>query len=505
MHCIFDFQTKKCKEEYISCATYKTVSGSLTSQTICENISLYDFTKKCVYKSETKNCVEERKNCEDYQSYEPKTYCPGIPASSNIKSCKLINSECVEDYRDCTSYSGKDKKICESIKDNDFKCILTHDLNCVKKKLLTCSEATSSTCSSYYALPEDGDTNKQCIFVNGKCIESYKECEYFIGHLRQTCESIIKIDGKKCVFESSTCKTYDKLCSEGITQSECEHISKISDRDNKICAYDSASGSCFENYKYCSDYRGTDKTICEKIEPYSTTGGTGKDAISVCVYDDKIGCHRRLLECSEANNEALCESISSELARISKYYCLYINGKCTEQYKTCEDYDKNVEKDVCQAIIPTNSINHHCVFKTVGQENKCVSELKKCESLILDDYEYYCNSINPFCSYSEGVCSTTTKSCSEMKFYEASSSNSVYCNSITLADTNKICALSSDQLKCEEKDKPKNEESSQTSSNSGTSNQSTQSQSQSNQGNSSSEFLKSKGAKVIFAFLLCLL
>ena len=495
-HCVYDFEKKRCKEEYTSCSTYNGLATK--TKEICQNITLVgnDLYKKCVFVGDT--CKEESKKCSDYKSSEPKEYCTKIPLT-NPKICKYVDSKCIEDYEDCTSYTGNDKETCESIKVDGHKCALEKDESC-ETRALTCSEATTAIqCQSAKA----EDSGKQCLFISGQCIEEYKTCENYLGYYKAECQSIIQINGKKCLYQSPQCQSYDKECSEGLIAQECSSIKRISDPDKKICTYDTSTGKCFENYKYCNDYKGSDEKICTKIKPYNS-GGTNIDVKYKCVYTEKIGCERKPLECSEAKTSELCTSISGVL-KDSKKYCIFIDGVCSEQYKTCGDYSKDVQKEICQAIIPNNYITHHCVFGATGDTNICNEVQNECESLKVDDYEYQCKTINPFCSYSEGICSKVERTCTELIFYSADDSNEKYCKEIKFDDSNKTCILSSDKLKCEIKDTSASQTNNQESNSSGdstNSNTNTQNNQNTNsQTDSSSGLLKLKGIELIIILL----
>ena len=49
-------------------------------------------------------------------------------------------------------------------------------------------------------------------------------------------------------------------------------ITGVSDPDRRVCDYSESSSTCFENYKYCSDYRGNNRTFCRNIKPYDELG-----------------------------------------------------------------------------------------------------------------------------------------------------------------------------------------------------------------------------------------
>ena len=512
--CVYDFENKACKEDYKTCEDYESLGSTENARISCENIILADKDKICGL-DENNQCVTKNRTCEDYKSYESLTFC--LDLNYNLpfnKTCKFNGLKCYEDYIDCQYYTGNDKKTCQSITPYipGAKCILEGDSQCVSY-YLTCSQATTEIECYGLAAPEGNDKTKMCIFINGVCIENYKTCESYIGFQKIGCESILQFNGKKCQFESGMCKSFDKVCSEGLIGTECQLITRVSEPTKKVCQFDENSGSCFENYKYCSDYEGNDTAICANIKPYSQPNGEGiiyPMLTHKCVFEDeKIGCEKKLLNCSEAKgNKDLCESISYFLKDQSenKKYCLYFNDNCTEQYITCGDYDKDVKKEICEAIIPKNSETIHCSFNALSRT--CEEKEKKCEEFDVKDYEYQCLEISPFCSYSDGICSQIEKNCSDITFFIANSTNEYYCNVIKLSDESKVCALSADQLKCEIRDIPSSAESSENSGSSAIGSSATSADSSQNQDkteSSSSCFLQSNVNKLIFIILSLLI
>ena len=502
--CVYDYASKKCKEVFNECSIYNDLSNSEKSKLSCEDIIRPGKNTVCALDTDN-NCIERVRKCSDYKSYEPEDYCLELSISTG-KECQLNESKCYEKYIDCESYTEGDKKTCQSITPSQegAKCILEKDSRCIS--YLTCSQAKKeSECSN--AKPEDNDSSKTCLFVDGECIENYRSCGSYIGYLKSDCENIIQENGYKCQFEAGFCQRYKKLCSEAISKDDCEAITRLSQTDKKVCEYDKSSGKCFENYKFCSDYTGTDPDICTNIKPYKPGDPSTKETAYKCVYEDEnVGCEKKLLDCSVANGKSILCSTISELLKTksnNKKYCAYINDNCTEQYFTCEKYDKDVEKKICESIIPNDYLQNHCVIKTENRVDKCVSEPNECKDFEVDDYEYQCLEISPFCSYSDGICTQVEKNCSNITFLTAKSDNEEYCELIDLSSENKTCVLSDDQLKCEVKDIPSPSESSQSSSSSSTPAQSS-SKSQETEEGSSSGFLESKKIQLIL-IILCLL
>ena len=512
-HCIYDFEKGQCREEYKSCQVYNDLTGVQKKKEICEAITLIgdDQNKKCVFKDNA--CQEEPKKCSDYKLYEPVKYCTEISKAledKDHKACKFNGTACIEDYITCGSYiDGNDKKTCESIFLDKGQCILKQDTNCELKPLACSDYKTQLDCMSILELPDN--PRKKCFFYGNQCIEMYKDCDSYNGYYKQECETIVPLDGTNCVFQSPKCVATPKTCSEGLIKEECNFItlrqSGLSNPKKMICDYDSSSGKCFENYKYCSDYTGTDADVCSKIKPYNSAG-TDRIEGYKCVYDENVGCERKLLGCSEAKTSTNCEIISDLLktATNSKKYCAFFNGTCTEQYFECSKYDTNVQKEVCQAIIPDDYETMHCVYKDESGKITCEAVANDCESFDVDKYKYECISLGPFCSYSDGVCSTVAKACSEIAFPLGwTGDKEKTCSGIKVENENKLCSLSSDKTKCEEVDKPSEKEETPASSNSGTTSQNNQNSESQEDSSDSSNLLQLKGIKLILTLLYLLI
>jgi len=505
--CIYDIEQQICREEYLSCSAYNNIVNTVRKKEICENITLSDISKKCVF--ENNLCVEKDKKCSDYQSNQPKEYCTEIQLGNAAKSCKYVDSKCIEDYNDCDAYEGTDKETCESINVGDRKCYLDKDVDCILKPL-TCSDMkTQLECMAIPEIPEN--SRKKCFFYNNQCIEMYKTCEDYNGYFKQECEAIIPLNGYSCVFQSPSCISVPKTCPEGLINLECYLISSIktglSDPKKMICDYDSSTGKCFENYRYCNDYTGTDSAVCEKIKPYNSNTGY-PDHSYKCVYSEKNGCERKLLDCSEVNTKSQCEDISTILkdATNSKNYCVFFNGTCSQQYYECSKYEKDVQKEKCETIIPYNYENTHCFYSDTPSGIKCEAVPKTCKSFNEKDYIYECIKLSPFCSYSDGVCSTIAKTCSEIVFpLEWTGDKSKTCSGIEIEDENKICSLSSDKTKCEEVDKPSEKEETPAASTSAPTPQNNQNNESQDDDSDSSNLLKLKGINLILILLYLLI
>ena len=144
----------------------------------------------------------------------------------------------------------------------------------------------------------------------------------------------------------------------------------------------------------------------------------------------------------------------------------------------------------------------HCLYKDENDKISCVEADNVCESFDVDRYKYECTKKSPFCSYSEGICSTVAKACSDIVFpLEFEGDKAETCSDIKVENENKICSLSSDKTKCEEVDKPSEKEETPSSSNSGTTPQNNQNSESQEDSSDSSKLLQLKGIKLILTLL----
>ena len=463
--CVYRYNGDVCEDQYQTCEKYNSKTDGKNADG-CKNIILLEKSKKCIWNAEKANneCETAGKDCSYYKLYLPSEFCTEIILSDNNKHCVLEGFECKEAYKNCASYTGKDKKTCESISSGSTysKCILEKDSRCVEKTI-TCSEATTpEQCNKAKPI----DSKRECIYHDSRCIENYKTCEDYEGNNKLICEKIVQFNGKKCVFDSVKCKSYQKICEEAENEAECKLIEKtgVSNPD-RICAFDSSSTpKCFENYKYCSDFRANAPTFCSKIKPYDSTG-ENLDSIYKCVDEyDGVGCKKKLLDCSEAQTDAaFCESISAKLKESTnnKKYCSFINGGCQEDYWTCGSYDKEAFVDGdCTSIKPNNYLTYHCEVDTDGDGNKICKEVeqKDCDNYVNKynptHFENLCTNIKPYCSYQSTGKMCTKIYCSTKTFSTIDDNNQNVCKKLAVSDSKKICVLNSAKNRCEEIDNP---------------------------------------------------
>ena len=326
-------------------------------------------------------------------------------------------------------------------------------------------------------------SDKGCVYLNDECKEQIQSCDLYKGSVASECEAIIPLNypyNTKCVFKNNQCQEEPiTSCSDFKSGLPKEFCNNIYLSDGVACHF--VDNECKSYYEECSDYRGSDKNICESIElenPFRT-----------CTYTTN-GCEEKQkpgITCdSYKSGEDADYCYSIELSN-SKKYCEFYDNKCTEYFKKCSDYDGTNEKE-CNANIPENYDEYKCVYK----EGKCTEQQKTCadykegedsyycEDIYLTDYKKECQLINGQCTevtipacedykgsnknecesialryhfnkcvYSDGECKEEPKtSCSEF----TKGDDKYYCNNIQLNDGYKYCAFTNNECKESYKD-----------------------------------------------------
>jgi hypothetical protein len=138
--------------------------------------------------------------------------------------------------------------------------------------------------------------------------------------------------------------------------------------------------------------------------------------------------------------EAYLASQCSSIYISSTQKCNYFQGKCTLSYRDCSYYTgKN--STICESIIPSNALN-----KCQIQGNRCTSVTKKCNdySSVKDIYcEYFSASdaTNMKCISTEEGCREVYRTC-DLYNSLATNKKKEDCESITLSDSSKKCVFS---------------------------------------------------------------
>lgn len=462
--CYYHKIEDKCYELYISCEDYNKQEESLKNKKTCELIQPYKVDSdyyKCVFDEGNKNCEKKKLACSEITE---KDMCNSHSPLDEKKMCVFVDNKCIEEYKSCEHYDGeetKNKDVCESIIlfnadlniDYTKQCVFNED-TCEEKNLNECFDYIPGKNKLYCTNIKLSKDKRKCAFNNNNCVEQYLKCDDYTESDKKTCESIIIDDDlNKCgLVNDKSCQQIPKLCNDytGTDENECSQYS--TDNSKKKCYI--INEKCTEHYIYCSDYHGNDKDICESIIPHSEDGEDFLDYYKCVLTDD--GCIKTPRDCSEAKTAEDCNNITPI---DTKKACVFSDSVCTEQYKDC-DYDENVEKDICESIILSDS-NSKCVFKegeTEEDPNTCTKEAKTCEDFKIESLKNTCQNISPTnirkkCIFSNNSCVESTKTCLELS--NNPNVNENICKSSTTSDpSNKICSLKANKSGCEEVNKP---------------------------------------------------
>ena len=76
----------------------------------------------------------------------------------------------------------------------------------------------------------------------------------------------------------------------------------------------------------------------------------------------------------------------------STHKCSLVNGRLTETFRKCEDYNENVQKDICESIIPyyfNDSIEEisDLYYKCIFEDGLCKKKKKTCSDYLDFDDE----------------------------------------------------------------------------------------------------------------------
>ena len=490
----------KCKTVKNKCTEFENPNDSILKdlesqgikfdKTFCNKLEVSKDYYRCAYDKSGK-CYQEYKTCEDYTNNKIETdrKCEDIILLTSNQKCfyENKNDTCYtrEIFQSCGEYKGADKKTCESIlsPENKQYCILDKDSECIEKPI-NCTEAHDDK-DKCLKITKASDSNKRCAYKNGKCVEEYIRCEDFLASSTSTyltnqnnCEDIRLYDGKKCNWISTNtntgtniCVSQFKTCEDATTKEECKLIAKtgVDDPERKVCDwYPTNSPPCIDNYKYCSDYRGTDYSICNKIKPYDETG----ENIAVgfkCYYEPNVGCQRVPVECKDAgNNPFLCESYSQYIKDKDKKHCVFDgiddddNQSCRAHYKKCEYFESGFDIS-CSDNIIEGYIRGVCDDSSGKCEQKkdcnLFSKLSSSKSIPTHStpnpkgfyYKELCEKISYNCTYSinDATCTNKVKKCEEITFYTNDINNKDICERIELKWPYEKCVLREDLSGCE--------------------------------------------------------
>ena len=308
----------------------------------------------------------------------------------------------------------------------------------------------------------------KCIFKNDQCTTQYRYCYAYEEVVtdekqrkKEECESIVTDSiYETCYFDENKkkCKSKYLPCSsyKGNSSYECQQFS--AEDDDSDCYL--VDGKCIEqkkyDYKYCYEYYGEDKSICESIQPRMTSYPSNYDYSKKCVYNaEEEECQEKQKTCSEARNPLECVYINPSN---SDKKCIYKDNSCVEQYKTCELYassGETIDQNKCESIVLEDS-KSKCTYST----NTCKTETKKCSDFKLELLQSSCYYLSPSddtkkCTYSGNTCTTTDKkTCLEL--FGSKDATKEICEAASTTSDKRSCSLISAGYGCDEVNKQSN-------------------------------------------------
>ena len=109
----------------------------------------------------------------------------------------------------------------------------------------------------------------------------------------------------------------------------------------------------------------------------------------------------------------------------STHKCSLVNGRLTETFRKCEDYNENVQKDICESIIPhyfNDSIEESSdlYYKCIFEDGLCKKKKKTCSDYLDFDDENECQLFistdnSKRCAFYNGKCIEQYKKCEDYK------------------------------------------------------------------------------------------
>ena len=207
---------------------------------------------------------------------------------------------------------------------------------------------------------------------DNKCIIEFKDCKAYDSledKTKERCESIIlSASNTKCKYIPYICYEDYKSCVDYAGSSDAECGNYRTSNSSVSCVHE--NNRCIEKtnyaYKFCHEYGGKDKRICEAIIPWSISFNRilyGKK----CVLNS-YGCSEVNKEYSDAKNEKECYAATP--TDYTKKHCVFIDNVCKEQYKACVTYENSestLNKETCESIVIKDDNTNKCVF-TEGKD-----------------------------------------------------------------------------------------------------------------------------------------
>ena len=377
------YHGNQCKEIYKTCEDYNNeIQKEQRKEEDCNIIESTDekesFLYKCILTNdENKICKKEKKDCEDYNEFEVEK-CSSLSKNLDEKhKCALVDDACIKQAKICTDFNSEEEgTTCDAIvhEKSNFKCALNAENQCkeVQKSCYEYKGKEEKECNTY---KPSIDSNKCSIGLNNTCQEIYTKCDDYKGNDKDFCDAIQITDiTKKCLYETDSCNTKAKICTDAKVESECNSITPTD--NEKQCAF--VDSKCIEQYKTCELYKtkgsNIDKDSCESI--IIKADPNIKCEFIEATDGQNAQCKEKKKECkdlfADLNNILLeCNSMSNLNNNLKKCSFDINDLKCKIEDKTCLDFSHygKVDDDFCKQV-KTSSSNKVCSYSE--DEDGCI-------------------------------------------------------------------------------------------------------------------------------------
>ena len=418
--CYLTSEGCKALDTYTTCSGEGVTVYNGNDAYICGQLAASVNTKKCAIKNG--KCAEVLKECSEWVN---SLTCSDLDAGADNKRCYLNGAICESHYKSCA----------DIISQNECQANVP-----LKKK-----EQTDDP---------DRDSLQTCIW-DGSC-KQYEDCSDYKGNDDAICR-LIKVFADDSIDTTNICKMVGvdtKTCTKE-AKSKCDDFTDNCSERSLIVETNACldlGGQCKELPKVCESYTGGVQQVCELISTSIAENNKKK-----CELEGNA-CKTKDIVCSDYDgDQSKCTGFSPS-SNLKK--CVYIDDKCLEVYKSCEDVNSDTntsvnKKTACEStLVYTDSTNidytKECVF---GKADSSATSETCHEKTGIDECEEYDYNSEDFCSHVKytssdtkkcaivnGKCIEQSRGCGDYK-----DSDRKECESIVLSEDNKKCALVNDK------------------------------------------------------------
>lgn len=361
----------------------------------CINLTPSSSKSKCIYTTE--GCTSNYIKCSDYTVGTGETFsdttCQNIKPENSKKKCIAQNNQCKEVFKVCTDYDGKDE--CSSLKINTEgtdestkRCALNENRVCGVhyKECTTIQNNDNNLCDNN--IPTD--EKKKCVWDSTGCKSQDRKCsDYTVINAylgSTTCSSLAHATEKKCILNGITKQCEEKPSCEdykGSTPSECNNNTPIDKNKDNLdisnlykCAFDPnrEEDMCFQTLKLCEDYEAGYNN-CKDLHTYDLNkkrcflDGTCKEVYIGCGLGTEGNCTGTIPYKIDENNE---------IVQDIHFKCEWSGTSCQLKERECNDDLIVNDQTLCLAhtFTDSNKSNKKCIYDSTS---KCKEVYKTCE------------------------------------------------------------------------------------------------------------------------------